>query len=481
MFNKINKWADQLIVFFGAIILSTNLTLADWVREDIGAGVGRISDVTVGNGRNDDTSRVYAACCDSHIYEFTYYERGWIKVDVGSGGRAMHCLVIGTGRNDTTLRIYAACEDNSIYEFSWTGGGWTKVKVGEVEPGDWGMSTVAIGAARNDDTLRLYTGCFEPFQGVYEFSWDGVSWIRKRIGTFYYPVECITVANGRNDGVMRLYIGTALEHYGHVVEKWYQGGSWPSEIINADLLLPILDIAVGPAHNDDTLRVYAGARLKPNIIEITWSQGMWGYCQRVSDTGRAIMYGVAVGAGHNDGAMYIYGSNQDSHIYEFLYKGEVWKVTDIGFGGSGTSQDAMYCVAVGNGRNDDTIRVYGGCQDNHIYEFTYRISGVEEEQAERSKKRAVRLLQNYPNPFSQSTVISYQLPEARIQKLGVRLTIYDLTGRLIKEFNHLTNQPFNWLTWDGKDDDGNKLPTGLYFCKLEIGKESLAKQIILLR
>ncbi|MDI6841177.1 MAG: FlgD immunoglobulin-like domain containing protein, partial [bacterium] len=71
----------------------------------------------------------------------------------------------------------------------------------------------------------------------------------------------------------------------------------------------------------------------------------------------------------------------------------------------------------------------------------------------------------------------------------LRLTIHDLAGRLVKSF-HLTNYPTNQLTtisWDGSDDSGKRLPSGIYFCKLftescgQVGDESLTKQLLLLR
>ncbi|MDI6839984.1 MAG: FlgD immunoglobulin-like domain containing protein [bacterium] len=86
-----------------------------------------------------------------------------------------------------------------------------------------------------------------------------------------------------------------------------------------------------------------------------------------------------------------------------------------------------------------------------------------------------------PNPFGQSTVISYQLPETRGQKSEVRLSIYDLAGRLVKSFARL--KPYHTVTisWDGTDDSGNRLPSGIYFCKLQVGDENLTKQVLLLR
>jgi len=91
-----------------------------------------------------------------------------------------------------------------------------------------------------------------------------------------------------------------------------------------------------------------------------------------------------------------------------------------------------------------------------------------------------KFLQIHPNPFHNKTVISYFM-ERDIK--NVVLKIYDVTGRLVKSFNHLTNHQllFNQITWDGTDDFGKKIPTGVYFCRLETDKYTVTKKIVKLR
>ncbi|MDI6841010.1 MAG: T9SS type A sorting domain-containing protein [bacterium] len=102
--------------------------------------------------------------------------------------------------------------------------------------------------------------------------------------------------------------------------------------------------------------------------------------------------------------------------------------------------------------------------------------GVEES----SKLKAQNLkLEIYPNPFSGKTVIRYSLNGNRND---LRLTIYDLTGRLVKSFPLTTNYSLlTAVSWDGGDDNGNRLPSGIYFCKLQVGDKSVTKQLLLLR
>jgi PKD repeat protein len=76
---------------------------------------------------------------------------------------------------------------------------------------------------------------------------------------------------------------------------------------------------------------------------------------------------------------------------------------------------------------------------------------------------AYTLNQNYPNPFSSSTTITYDMPET--QKVMIR--IFDIKGRLIRTLaNEDQNAGFKTVIWDGKNDDGDKVSTGMYFYQM---------------
>ncbi len=102
-----------------------------------------------------------------------------------------------------------------------------------------------------------------------------------------------------------------------------------------------------------------------------------------------------------------------------------------------------------------------------VWVCRYKKQGVEETE-DRSQIPDVRLLQNYPNPFSGETVIRYACP----CPCKVSLKIYDISGRLIRTFNHLSasggNQPFNQVVWNGRDESGEKVASGIYFYKLNV-------------
>ncbi len=76
---------------------------------------------------------------------------------------------------------------------------------------------------------------------------------------------------------------------------------------------------------------------------------------------------------------------------------------------------------------------------------------------------AFRLYPNYPNPFNPSTTVHFELG----QSSAVQLTIYNTLGQVMKmvcySFLPAGNHQF---TWDGKNEDGTSLPSGIYIFKL---------------
>jgi hypothetical protein len=88
------------------------------------------------------------------------------------------------------------------------------------------------------------------------------------------------------------------------------------------------------------------------------------------------------------------------------------------------------------------------------------------------------LEQNYPNPFNPETTIKYQLPASS----RVRLSIYTALGQEIRLLVDYT-QPaaYHQIVWDGRDNAGNPLPSGLYFYRLETDKFTAIKKMVLMK
>jgi hypothetical protein len=72
---------------------------------------------------------------------------------------------------------------------------------------------------------------------------------------------------------------------------------------------------------------------------------------------------------------------------------------------------------------------------------------------------------NVPNPFNPTTVIRYEVPAS---EGTVTLRLYDVSGRLIRTlFDGAQTFGEGSVTWDGTDEHGNPLASGVYFCRLQ--------------
>ena len=88
------------------------------------------------------------------------------------------------------------------------------------------------------------------------------------------------------------------------------------------------------------------------------------------------------------------------------------------------------------------------------------------------------LLQNYPNPFNPETVIDFRIKEA----CDVVLVVYTVKGEtirtLVKDYRDAGSYS---VVWDGRDDRGSRVPSGIYFYRMEAGTTHLYRKMILLR
>ncbi len=91
---------------------------------------------------------------------------------------------------------------------------------------------------------------------------------------------------------------------------------------------------------------------------------------------------------------------------------------------------------------------------------------------------ALLLSQNAPNPFNPATAVEYYLP----WRCAVRLVIHDAAGRTVAILaDEVQEAGPHSVVWKGTDNAGRNVASGVYFCVLRAGKESLTRKMVLLR
>jgi hypothetical protein len=88
------------------------------------------------------------------------------------------------------------------------------------------------------------------------------------------------------------------------------------------------------------------------------------------------------------------------------------------------------------------------------------------------------LQQNYPNPFNPTTTIRFSLPTNQ----QVKLEVFDIIGRLVKTIVNKDVPAGQFeVSWDGKDNNGMQVTSGMYLYRLQAGSYSSLKKMVLLK
>jgi photosystem II stability/assembly factor-like uncharacterized protein len=142
----------------------------------------------------------------------------------------------------------------------------------------------------------------------------------------------------------------------------------------------------------------------------------------------------------SNGGLYL--TEDDCKTWRSVYKGEVNGI----YSDEGSPAYIYFSTYYGVMRFLDTLSVTGIIEkeQNVINNF--------------------QLLQNFPNPFNPTTTIKYTLPT----ESKVDLIIYDIMGREVRTLvNGYNGIGYKEVIWDGKNNEGQQVSSGIYFCRLK--------------
>ena len=168
-----------------------------------------------------------------------------------------------------------------------------------------------------------------------------------------------------------------------------------------------------------------------------------------------------------------YSSNADNLRYPFSFTPVVVK-------GSGCEGSLVIDV---NGSTQMDVKFLCNALDSsgsHIWDhFTImksaRVTSVEEG---RNVLPTSFSISNYPNPFNPSTRISY----AVAQTGHVVIAVYDLLGRAVSTLvDGVVGKGNHTVDWSANDGNGNDVPSGIYFARIQSGQLMKSTKMLLLR
>ena len=390
-------------------------------------------------------------------------------------------------------------------------GFWTQISTMRMEQIIWHNDT--LYAARNPFFATQING------GVYRSIDGGVSWdtlysvaynASAGVRLFLHPTDSriLFIINGSlfkstnsgqswtwiltgNGPLVRLAINpqnplimyaTKTYPFGTVYKTTNGGNNWS---IAGDGLMQDIYFATGPININpeypDTILLGTNAGLyRSNNGGTLWSliknDVIWSIT-RHNYTPSVVFLGTSEGTlkSTDEGVTWILKSNSfvvDNLCFysldeNIIYSNDNFKSTDLG--------ETWYLLDSLNsfGFSDITINLDSlptlySSSANGIFSFRDLITGIDELNNLSSLDKISLVI--YPNPFNSTTTIQLTIPEQK----EISIQIYDILGRLIKTVlnNSFIEPGQHRYYWDGKNDAGSTVSTGIYLCKIFINQNN---------
>ena len=151
------------------------------------------------------------------------------------------------------------------------------------------------------------------------------------------------------------------------------------------------------------------------------------------------------------------------------------KTYEINEGKLDYQTDNPLCIGFGGGGSDSYL--YGYIDELRIQNYNISV-GVAEKDNQNILPSEYKLSQNYPNPFNPTTSINYMLPKDS----KVELKIYNIMGEEVRTLVDKTQHAGIYtVTWDGKDNYGNDISSGIYFYYLKADQFNCTRKMIFMK
>ncbi len=408
------------------------------------------------NGPGNDDDFAYAIALDNsgNIYvtgfswgSGTYVDFATVKYN-SSGVEQWVSRYNGPGNDGDWASAIALDNSDNVYITGYSEGSGTSVD----------FATIKYNSSGVEQWVARYNGPGNGYDRVYAIALDNS-------GNIY------VTGWSRGSGTNADYATVKYDSSG--VEQWvarYNGPGNDGDYAYAIALDNSDNIYVtGLSWGSGTERDYATVKYNSSGVE-QWvaryngpgNDGDWASAIALDNSDNVYITGYSEGSGTSvDFATIKYNS---SGVEQFVAR----------YNGPGNDWDGARAIALDNSGN---VYITGGSMGSGTdYDYAtikYSQVGVEEEVG--SNKQETRL-EIYQNPSRDKVDIRWQITE----NIERNLIIYNATGRLIKEF-HITDHSFNRVTWDGRDNSGKKVPSGIYFLKFQAGSYIETKKIILFR
>ena len=167
--------------------------------------------------------------------------------------------------------------------------------------------------------------------------------------------------------------------------------------------------------------------------------------------------------------------NLDGTLHIILDQGYTPEFGDEFIVGSGAAINGTFASIEKPAGVEIAVDYPGG---NTVRVIIQSTTDVTIEEAESGLPGKFALSQNYPNPFNPSTQIDFAI----IERNPVNLTIYDILGREVIRLVDKTMPAGSYkVTWDGRNNAGERISSGIYLYRLKAGDDEAVAKMILIK
>ncbi|MFQ6103970.1 MAG: T9SS type A sorting domain-containing protein [Candidatus Glassbacteria bacterium] len=368
---------------------------------------------------------------------------------------------------DGAVRVYSLLQamDETVYAGTYPNGDVFKT----TDDGDNWIPTADLGGATSVHCMlqasdgAIYAGCAPGIEGpsgggrIFKTTNGGNSW--QPLTPIPDYGEAVLALMETGDG--KLFAGGL--HPQSIAYSTDMGLSWESSPIrySGDIRSLLED-------TDGVLWAAGWAHAKKGRVYVSTDDGAsW-------DTTSVVMIGEHNASRHfaileaQPGVIFTaFQTGPDSVVYQTTDGGNTWTST----GTLPLAREALCLLKASDGTIYAGTTPYGDV-------FKFSPTGIEEEKGMAPLPLATSLHQNYPNPFNPSTVIEFSLA----RESQVEISIYDLQGRKVKTLvTEYLSSGDHKIQWDGKNDQGNEVGSGVYFLRLRVNDTAETRKMVLLK
>jgi hypothetical protein len=389
-------------------------------------------------------------------------------------------IAIALDQNDNPHVLYRDVL-GVMYHGAWNGASWSAEVI------DTNCQYFQIDFDNNNVLHLVYLDYEDPDVIKYMRYEQGSGWTTEPVDAGGIHIS-LTIDESNNPHITyRLWSDGSIKYASRI------GGSWTSEVVQSasDLGHPSITVRSGIPHISYTV----GGTL--NDLRYTYkSGGSWN----ISDADNGDVYpshGTAIGLNNT-------GESQIAYVCcvivpppikfylwcaHWLSTPGTWWTEQVDPQNIGNGSGAYGCIDLAMDIDDHIHISYNDNGYNCFYATTNPTIGIEEQSVNTGTHHASLTI--VTNPFIDKTEIRYCINRKGVsngttfsnRSSNPYLKIYDASSRLVKQLALLTTYSSMpaITSWDGTDDSGHKLPSGVYFVRLETETGNLTKKAILLR